>query len=166
MYTRLSYVIGFLIICTLLTTSVYLQFFKGMQPCPLCALQRVCFGLLGIWFALGIVLYARHAWRLTINLLCGITSVLGLFFAGRQIWLQNYPPLNAGECGVSLQYLYKALPFNQLVQKIFEGSAECTERGWEFLHLNMAEWAFTWFVLFILLSAVLLLEEFRWNHKK
>ena len=130
MYTRLSYTAGFVAVCGLLLTSVYLQVFQGLQPCPLCALQRVSFAFLGIWFLIGLFSYTRHGWRLFVNIAGTLTSILGLTLAGRQIWLQTYPPLNSGECGVSLQYMFKILPFSQVLQKVFEGSADCSERGW------------------------------------
>jgi len=59
--------------------------------------------------------------------------------------------------------MLQVLPVNQALQKIFQGSAECTQRGWEFLHMNMAEWALIWFFLFLLMTFCLFIEEFKWN---
>ncbi len=165
MTIRSTYLLGFIAISVLLLTSLYLQFFEGIIPCPLCTLQRLSFGLLGLWFLIGMALHAKRGARLFINFLCSITSVIGIFFAGRQIWLQHFPSPDNAECGVSLQYLMQVLPMNQVFQKIFEGSAECSRRGWEFLHLNMAEWALIWFILFFLITLCLFLEEFKWKHK-
>jgi protein dithiol:quinone oxidoreductase len=155
MSTRTTYFLGFIVICTLLLTSVYLQLFAGIMPCPLCTLQRLSFALLGMLFLIGIFLHAKRFGLLLINSLATCISVLGIFLAGRQIWLQHFPAANGTECGVSLQYMMQVLPLNQVVQKIFEGSAECSQRGWEFLHLNMAEWALLWFALFLMLSIYL-----------
>ncbi len=89
--------------------------------------------------------------------------MLGIFLAGRQVWLQHFPSPDNSECGVSIQYLMQVLPMNQVLEKIFAGSTECSQRGWEFLHLNMAEWALIWFVGFFILTLCLLLEELKWN---
>lgn len=165
MSIRLAYFFGFLAVCLLLLTSVYLQMFEGVIPCPLCALQRLTFGLLGILLLVGILLHTKFWARMLINFLTASTAILGIFLAGRQIWMQHFPFTGNTECGVSLQYMVEAFPLNQVLQKIlFEGSAECTKRGWEFLHLNMAEWSLVWFLLFLLLALYLFLKEFKWHH--
>jgi disulfide bond formation protein DsbB len=161
MSIRTTYFFGFIIISALLLTSLYFQIFEGIMPCPLCILQRISFGILGVLFLLGIMVYSKHALRLLINGLCALTSLLGVLLAGRQVWLQHFPSADASECGVSLQYMIQALPMNQVVQKIFTGSAECTKRGWEFLQLNMAEWALICFVGFLILSVYLFVKELR-----
>jgi disulfide bond formation protein DsbB len=163
MSTRLMYLLGLVIICSLLLTSLYFQYFQGIMPCPLCTLQRISFGFIGILFLIGIFVSRRHKASLIINTLAGLFSALGIFFAGRQVWLQHFPPSDNSDCGVSLQYMLQVLPVNQALQKIFQGSAECTQRGWEFLHMNMAEWALIWFVLFLLMIFCLFMEEIKWK---
>lgn len=152
MSMRLIYVLLFIIICALLLTSVYLQFFDHFIPCPLCVLQRLTFAVLGLLFFIGIFLHTKLFGRFVLNVLALVTSSLGIFLAGRQVWLQHFPLSSNVECGVSLQYMMQVLPLNQVLQKVLEGSAECTERGLEFLYLNMAEWSLLWFILFFLLT--------------
>lgn len=156
MSIRLTYLIGLLLTCLLLFISIYLQMYDGFIPCPLCTLQRICFIILGIWFLFGIFIHKSQLGRVFINSLAVLTSAMGCALAGRQIWLQHFPNANANECGVSLQYMMKVLSFNELVQKIFTGSAECTQLGWEFLSLSMAEWSLVWFIFFLGLSVWLL----------
>ena len=159
MSTRLLYTLGFTLISALLLTSVYLQYFDGFIPCPLCTLQRLCFALLGGLFFIGILAATKRFITVPINVLMTLFALLGIFLSGRQIWLQHFPSGDASECGVSLQYMMQALPVNQVIQKIFSGSAECTQRGFEFLTFNMAEWACVWFILLLLLSLHLLLKK-------
>ncbi len=166
MTIRSTYIFGFVTISVLLLISLYLQFFEGIMPCPLCTLQRLSFGLLGIWFLIGILLNTKRKGRVLINFLCGITSMLGIFLAGRQVWLQHFPSPDNTECGVSIQYMMQVLPMNQVLEKIFAGSTECTLRGWEFLHINMAEWALIWFIGFFILTLCLFCEELHWNKNK
>ena len=163
MSIRSTYLLGLVIVSTLLLTSLYFQFFEGIMPCPLCTLQRFSFGILGILFLVGIFVYSKRWPRLIINTFCTLISILGIFLAGRQVWLQKFPSADSNECGVSLQYMMQVLPMNEVLQKIFTGSAECTQRGWEFLHLNMAEWALIWFVGFLILSLCLFFEEVKWK---
>ena len=84
------------------------------------------------------------------------TALLGILLAGRQVWLQFFFPGDPAECGVSIQYMLQVLTFKEMAQKIFAGSAECTQRGWEFLQLNMAEWSFIWFILLLIVAGYLL----------
>jgi disulfide bond formation protein DsbB len=104
--------------------------------------------------------------RIIIDFLCVLTSIAGVIFASRQIYLQNYSSPDAAECGVSLQYMMQILPISEVVQKVFAGSAECTQRGWEFLRLTMAEWTLLWFVGFLILTLCVLAEEFNWTQPK
>ena len=159
MSRRFIYTAGFIIILLLLGTSIALQIFDGIMPCPLCTLQRISFGLVGIFFFIGIFAYRSRIITQLINFLSLIASSLGGFFAGRQIWLQYFPTGDSSECGVSLEYMMQVLPLNEVAQKIFSGSAECSQRGFEFLWLNMAEWALAWFVLFFLTSFYLLMKK-------
>lgn len=164
---RLTYVVGFMIIVLLLSASVYLQMFDGFAPCPLCTLQRLTFLLLGFWFLFGIFLHAKRWGRIFINVLSILTAIIGIMLAGRQIWLQHTIPTNSNECIASLQYMLEVLPLNQVIQKVLlEGGAECTKRGWEFLHLNMAEWALIWFSVLLLMIISIVLKEFKRTQRR
>jgi disulfide bond formation protein DsbB len=152
---RKYYGLGFVLVSMLLFTSLYLQFYDGFQPCPLCTLQRFAFVLLGVFYLIGLICYRWGFLRITSSVLALLSTIIGLALAGRQIWLQHFPSASGTECGVSLQYMLQALPINEVAQRIFQGTAECSTRGWEFLTLNMAEWSLVWFVIFFLLSAYL-----------
>jgi len=166
MSIRRTYLVGFILTGVLLLTSVYLQFGQGIMPCPLCLLQRFVFCLLFILFSVGLFAYSKRWHRLLINSLTALISLLGMFLAGRQAWLQHFPSANGSECGVSLQYMLQVLPMSKVIQKIFQGSAECSRRGFEFLSLNLAEWSFLWFTVFLLLGLCLLFEEFTSNNHR
>lgn len=161
MSTRVTYLLGLIAISALLLSGLYFQYVDGMMPCPLCLLQRFAFMMLGCFFLLGIIFHHQRWCRLLINSMSFLTSILGITLAGRQVWLQHFPPANAGECGVSLQYMMQALPFGELIQKIFQGTTECTHQGWMFLSLNMAEWALVCFVGFLCMSVYLIWKEIK-----
>lgn len=161
MSTRLSYLLGLLAISGLLLAGFYFQYVGGLNPCPLCILQRFVFFMLGILFLLGILFYSKRWCRLFINSLSFITSILGITLAGRQSWLQHFPPPNSGECGASLQYMMQVLPYHEILQRIFQGTSECSQRGWSFLSLSMAEWALACFIGFLFLSIYLIWKELK-----
>lgn len=164
MSARMIYLIGFFTICLILGGSFYLQFVDGIMPCPLCTFQRFAFLLLGLGFLFGVLVSSRMLGRLIVNIILTISALFGLVFAGRQVWLQHFSNAQNADCGVSLQYMLNILPIDQVIKKVFQGSAECRANGFQFLSLNMAEWSFIWFVLFLFLSVYLFLKERKWQN--
>lgn len=144
---RLMYLYAFLLIVAMLGLGFYLQFEEGINPCPLCILQRVTLAVMGIVFFFGILLAGKKCCRIGIGLLSFLISLVGIFLAGRQVWLQHLPANQSGDCGVSLQYMLQVLPLHEVAKKIFEGTAECSRVDWSFVGLSMAEWTLVWFVV-------------------
>ena len=149
---RARYFFGFIAIVLLLAGSLYLEYFKGVMPCPLCILQRIDMIVLGILFLIGAAFRLRSCGQIILSSLTGLISLAGIAFAGRQVWLQHHPIDNNADCGVSLSYLMHALPMDQVVTKVLSGTAECAQTGWQFISLSLAEWSLIWFVLFLIFS--------------
>lgn len=150
MTQRFAYLFGLLIVAAILATGFYLEYVEGIIPCPLCTLQRLCFGICGVLFLIGLFVYRFRIAVFLVNLLSFLFASCGLVLAGRQIWIQSNPALATGECGVDLNYMLTVLPLSDVIQKIFSGSTECSQRGWEFLKLNIPEWSLIFFALFLL----------------
>lgn len=144
--SRPTYFLTFIVISGLLLFSLYLQFYQGVLPCPLCSLQRIAFLFIAALSFLTAILFRFRCLRLLFNFITFIFADVGILLAGRQIWLQHFPPPGSSECSPSLQYMIEVLPMNEVIQKVFTGSAECTDVSWSFLHINMAEWALLWFI--------------------
>ncbi len=145
---RKSYLIGFIVTAILLSVTFYLQQFEGFIPCPLCILQRMTLGLLGAMFLIGAILNVKKIGNSLLSLLAALIALLGTFLSGRQVWLQHLPPDKNADCGASLQYLMHVLPFDQLISRILQGTAECTQKGWTFLHISLAGWSLICFIGF------------------
>lgn len=159
MSNRLVYLSGFIAISCVLLTSLYLQYFEGFMPCPLCTLQRFAFAGLGCFFLIGTLLAKKKWVTWLINSLLAFTAILGAVLAGRQIWLQHFPTTASNECGVSLNYMLQVLPLNEVAKKVISGSADCVTRGWQFLSFDMAEWGFLCFIAFFFLAIYLFRKE-------
>tara|TARA_R110000868_G_scaffold142331_2_gene359551 strand:+ start:298 stop:786 length:489 start_codon:yes stop_codon:yes gene_type:complete len=161
MSQRLAYIMCFLTVVVILGTGVYLEYVEGIMPCPLCTLQRICFSIAGAFFLLGIFLFRRRIARIIINIATLLISSVGAFLAGRQIWIQAFPHAAGSECGVSLNYMLSVLPLKDVATKIFSGSTECTQRGWEFMNLNIPEWSLLFFIVFLLTGFFYLIREYK-----
>ncbi len=156
---RLTYLLGFLIICSLVGVSMYLQKHDGMHPCALCILQRFSLAILGIVFLFGAIFNLKRIGGIILGLFAFLVALSGALLSGRQVWLQHLPPNPNGDCGASLQYMLQAFPLNQVVKLIIGGGAECAHVGWQFLYLSLAEWSLVWFAIFFLLALVQLFRQ-------
>lgn len=118
----------------------YFQLHKGLAPCPLCLLQRVCLGGVMAVCLLGLLIRPNIIGSKVIALLSSVFSVLGLAIAGRQVWLQHLPADKVPECGPDLSFMLDAFPLFEVLQTVLAGSGECAEVQWRFLGFSMPEW--------------------------
>jgi disulfide bond formation protein DsbB len=150
-----------LVCCLLLAISGYLQFYKGIVPCPLCVIQRLAILVLALVFFVG-TLYSH-----TRSLTAKVHSMAIMLFAGigagaaiRQIWLQHLPVDQLpASCGPDLGYVLSNFPLFQALQLIFAGTGECAKVTWRFLDLTLPEWALMFFLIFIGLSIFQLVRK-------
>ena len=149
------YFIVFLSLMLLLACTNYLQIYLNINPCPLCILQRMVMGLLGIVFLFGIALSAKRSWNLILSGSGFLIAILGAILSGRQVWLQHLPKNLSDNCDVGLSYMLKVMPLNDVIAKIYEGGATCAQVEWQFLQLSLAQWSLIGFVIFALFCLIL-----------
>jgi disulfide bond formation protein DsbB len=128
----------------LMAYGVYLQHVVGLIPCPMCIVQR--YALILIAFIAGLTALSR---RKTIHTSGAILLVLsagfGAFVAGRQSWLQWFPP-EVVTCGRDFYGMIEMFPLQRLVPMIFKGGGDCSKIDWTFLGGSIANWSFLCFV--------------------
>lgn len=133
----------------MLAFGLYLQHVVGLNPCPMCIVQR--------YALIGVVLVAAVGWRLrgwglTVSgWLLALVSGFGGFTAARQSWLQWYPP-EIVTCGRDFYGMVENFPINRAIPMIFKGSGDCTKIDWTFWGGSIANWSFVCFVAFGLLG--------------
>ncbi|HIF0345300.1 TPA: disulfide bond formation protein B, partial [Legionella pneumophila] len=88
--------------------SFYLEYAVGLQPCPLCLMQRICvFILLGLMgLSLGTLKKAH-----IVSLMQFLVACAGLYFSSRQLWLQSLPSDQAPACMPGLDVLIQYFPW-------------------------------------------------------
>lgn len=143
-----------LLTIVVLGCAYYFQFAKGLAPCPLCIMQRICTFGIGFFCLMGIYLGSLRRARLVV-VSQTVCSLLGIFFSGRQLWLQALPPDKLPACVPGLDVLYRYFPIKDVMQALVWGSGDCAEVSWRWLGITMPGWAMVYFV-FILLGSVLL----------
>ena len=156
---RLAFLAIFLACAGLLAFALYLQEQKGLDPCPMCILQRYMFFGIAFVALAGAVHGPRRGLALKVYaILVALFALVGGGTAIRQSWLQHNPPKMAS-CGAELEFLLENFPLSQALPKIFAGTGDCAAVHWRFLGLSIAEWALVWFV--ILLGTVIWLAFLR-----
>jgi len=147
---RLPFALGALACALLLSFGYYLQYVKGLEPCPLCLLQRGFFYAVLIVFALAALHGPRSKGRVAYGTLAALFAAGGAATAGRQVWLQHLPADKVPQCGPDLFFMLENFPLSQALQKLVAGTGECAVVEWRFLGLSIAEWSLAWFCFFVL----------------
>ena len=139
----------------MLVFGLYLQHVVGLNPCPMCIVQR--------YALIGVVVLALIGWRMraralaATGLLLVLSAGFGAFTAARQSWLQWYPP-EVVNCGRDFYGMVENFPLNRAIPMIFKGSGDCTKVDWTFLGGSIANWSFLVFS-----SILILMLTLRWR---
>jgi disulfide bond formation protein DsbB len=126
----------------LLGFGFYLQYAQGLEPCPLCLVQRAFFILVLLVLLAGSI-HGRHP--LPYGIAAALFAVGGVVTAGRQVWLQHLPKDRVPACGPDLYFMLENFPLSRLLRDLFRGSGQCAEVDWTFLGLSIADWSLAWF---------------------
>ena len=148
------------IICAaLLSYGYYLQYVKGLEPCPLCLVQRLFFYAVMIIFLIATVHAPRRIGARIYAALALLFAAGGAATAARQVWLQHLPADRVPQCGPDLYFMLQNFPLSSTLEKLIRGTGECAAVDWKFLGLSIAGWSLVWFAIFIVLAAWLLLRR-------
>jgi protein dithiol:quinone oxidoreductase len=138
----------------LLAFGMYLQHVTGLEPCPMCIVQRYAMVLIAI--VAGLTAISRKSGVLIAGSgLLVLLSGFGAFVAARQSFLQWYPPQTAS-CGRDFYGMIEAFPLQRVIPMIFKGSGDCSKVDWTFLGGSIANWSFVSFVLIGLTALTLI----------
>jgi disulfide bond formation protein DsbB len=138
----------------LLAYGLYLQHVVGLEPCPMCIVQRYALVLVALLAGLAAAGKARGL-HIGGSVLMILAAGFGAFVAARQSWLQWYPP-EVSSCGRDLYGMIEAFPLKRAIPMIFKGSGDCAAVDWTFLGGSIANWSFLCFVAIVLVSLVLI----------
>ena len=128
----------------LLAYGLYLQHVVGLDPCPMCIVQRYALVLVALLAGLSAAGRSRTL-QLGGSTLVLATAVFGAFVAARQSWLQWYPP-EVVSCGRDFYGMIETFPLQRAIPMIFKGGGDCTKVDWTFLGGSIANWSFLCFV--------------------
>ena len=141
---RTANLVGLAVCVALLGYALYSQHALGLEPCPLCILQRIAVLATGLAF-LGAALHrGSHRAAVAWGSIIALAAAVGAAIAARHVWITAQPPGTVAECGASLDYMLEVLPLREVLAKVLTGSGECGKVDWRFLGLSMPAWVLAW----------------------
>ena len=144
----------FLACVGMLAFGQYLQHVVGLEPCPMCIVQRYALILVAL-IAIVASLSRRRSVHIGGAVLLMSGAGFGAYVAARQSWLQWYPP-EVVSCGRDFYGMIETFPLQRAIPMIFRGSGDCSKVDWTFLGGSIANWSFVCFSAFIVFALALL----------
>ncbi len=140
----------------MLAFGLYLQHVVGLEPCPMCIVQRYALVFVAIVSGLTVATGNKFI-QMAAEVLLLLGAGFGAFVAARQSWLQWYPP-EVATCGRDFYGMIETFPLRSAIPMIFKGGGDCSKVDWTFLGGSIANWSFVSFVAITLVVLVLLVR--------
>ncbi len=138
--------------------TFYLQYIGGIEPCPLCLMQRFCALILFVICIVGVcqstLVHTKGIAGLQI-----VFAMMGLLIAFRQLWLQHLPLGQAPGCIPDFSVLIHYFPWKDVVHALFWGAGDCAEVTWRWLGLPMPAWSAVYFLTMLVVSVVIVFRQ-------
>ncbi|SAK60090.1 disulfide bond formation protein B [Caballeronia arationis] len=154
---RLLVLLG--IVClALVGGALYLQYYHGEDPCPLCIIQRYFFVLVAVFAFLGAGL---NGWRgvALLESLVALSALGGIVTAARHVYVQARPGFS---CGFdTLQPVVDGLPPARWLPQVFKVAGLCETPYPPILGLSLPQWSLVAFAVIFLAVVVSLRSKRR-----
>lgn len=155
---RIVFAALFLACASLIGFGLVLQHAVGLEPCPMCILQRYAFVLIGLVALVAAIHGPSGVGVRVYSLLVAALALAGGSVSVRQSLLQRFPAPEPAKCLTGdLEFLLGNFPLAQALPRIFAGTGDCATVEWSLLGLSIAEWALVWFAAIVALAAWLAL---------
>lgn len=155
---RVALALGFT--CSgLVVASFYIQHVVGVEPCPLCILQRFTYlGLIPVFFVAAILPVHGRAQR-ALLWTSAILTLGGLGVAGYQSYLQVFPAPLMVRCSASLSYMLDNMAITEVLGRLLHAAGDCSDTSFKILGLTLAQASLLVFMSFALTLTMLLRRQ-------
>jgi disulfide bond formation protein DsbB len=152
---RVAVVLG--LVCTgLVGASFYVQHVLGIDPCPLCIIQRFTYaGLIPVFVAAAMAADHGRQQRALFGM-AGILVLAGLGVAGYQTFLQVFPAPVVARCSASLSYMLDSMALTEVLAHLLRATGDCSDTSFKILGLTLAQASLLIFLSFTLTLFMLL----------
>ena len=158
--SRLLYLGTFLACAGLIAFALYLQHSLGLEPCPMCILQRYAFIVVGVIALVAAIHNPGVLGRRIYGGLLVVAAAGGGGVAIRHVYLEYNPP-KIFDCGADVGFMLESFPLTEALPMIFRGTGDCTKVPWRFLGLSIAEWSLICFSCLIVAAFIAAMRNSR-----
>jgi protein dithiol:quinone oxidoreductase len=152
--SRAVFAVVFAACASLIGFGLALQHAVGLEPCPMCILQRYAFVSIGLVALIAAIHGPVGIGVRVYSFLIAAFAVAGGSVSVRQSLLQRFPAPEASNCMAGdLDFLLGNFPLAQALPRIFAGTGDCAKVEWSLFGLSIAEWALVWFLMFVAVAA-------------
>jgi disulfide bond formation protein DsbB len=141
----------------LLAVAFYMEYQMGLEPCPLCMLQRIVFFCVGV-VSLVSALTASEKARKVFSWIVVVLSFVGAALAIRHLYLQSLPMDELPACLPGLSYMFEVFPWQEIMQAMVMGTGECGDVVWTLFGLSIPGWTLVAFVGMAIVNIVIALR--------
>ncbi|MBU1296408.1 MAG: disulfide bond formation protein B [Gammaproteobacteria bacterium] len=141
----------------LLAVAFYMEYQMGLEPCPLCMLQRIVFFCVGV-VSLISALTASEKARKVFSWLVVVLSFAGAALAIRHLYLQSLPMDELPACLPGLSYMFEVFPWQEIMQAMVMGTGECGDVVWTLFGISIPGWTLVAFIGMAIINIVIALR--------
>lgn len=131
----------------LIAAALFMQHVVGLNPCPLCILQRIAYLFLAIASGLA-------AWRSPRSPTRGfavaalLLALSGAAIAAWHVRIRSLPELQS--CGPGLGAMLENFPLTQVLPRILRGSGDCADAAAVLFGVSLPAWSLAGFLVLAL----------------
>lgn len=139
-----------LLICVAsLCVGFYLEYVEHLLPCVLCIMQRVAYAAVAVFAGLYCVLQRHRLARILLRITAFLSASAGLYFAGKQVYIESLPPELRPSCSIPLHSLIEHQQWLDALWLALQGTSDCGTKSMIFLDMSLAWWSGCLFLLLL-----------------
>jgi len=156
--SRFPFALSLFIGIGLVVAAVFLAQFLRLAACPLCILQRMLYLALSGAAILGLLTIRNRFLNSLAALLMAVFAATGVFVAGYQTYLQRFA--QDSQCSGAMAWWEVLVDWaGEKIPLLFQASGLCSDPGWKFIGLSIAEWSLVAFCFLCVLALVTLFKR-------
>lgn len=131
----------------MMAIALYMQHGMGLEPCPLCMMQRVWLSAAGLIALLAFLHGPQRRGLRVYAALTLVACVVGGGFSIRQLYLQSLPPDRVPACGPGLEYMLQSFPLKDVLRAMVSGTGDCAKVDWSLFGISLPGYVLLGFVV-------------------
>tara|TARA_B100000035_G_scaffold232062_1_gene200291 strand:- start:374 stop:868 length:495 start_codon:yes stop_codon:yes gene_type:complete len=138
---------------------IYFENSLKLEPCYLCMIQRGVISIIGMVCVLAVVHNPGKLGQRVYASLSIVLVFIGIYFSGKQLWLQSLPESQVPSCGIPVRHIFDNFTITEAFTMLLSGDGNCAEVHWQFIGLSMPGWVMVCFVGFGVIGAIQFLRK-------